>query len=777
MNERDGQAVRYVHAVRYGRNVRNGRLHPLTDGLIALALYGGVAFLALYLPIFNAATHVGGTLPTDYYHFHWNYAWMRQAIGQGWTVYETNFVLFPYTTNLAYHTLTAFWYPVWALLEPLIGTFRAMNAIHWLALALNGWTLYLCARRFGIGRGWALAGGAVYLLTPATLLAAFITNPNYVSIFWYPLLLLTWREISARRQSIAGDRMYAGGVEIGLAVAFGIGLYGMMMTDLQHGLFSAFVLGPFIVYTLIAAPSWRARVRLIAYGVLAGGVFLGLFGLAGPLRWLLAFDRGELSPMALSAAGGIPFPDGYLWRTSPYNRLITLGSLVLPALIGGGLAALILVRMRQIRPVLPVLAGGLAALVLSTGPVIVIDGSEIATPYVLFHQAFGGLFRSPARFAPVIVLAAVIVGGAALPLLINRLGRGRVAVPRLVSVAGGAGLVFIALADGRIFEPMPLMPVAPAYDFYRQIGAETESRDHVVVNVPVAGGTGEAWVGEFPPMETQLYGMTHGRRMLNGSIARAPLRYFWYWLYDDPLLAWLGQRRYLEPAARDDLAQRIAEWPVGYIVLHQRYTPAELPTNIEWIGALNAWHDLLCVAWIEADAVVWRTSTHPAFADCPPRTPPLIDGAYVLDVGAADDVRYLGWGWHYREAISGIEVRWLGAHHPAADPLPADPPAGRLFVQLPPATYTLTVHMQAYAEPRTVQIAIDGTPVGDPFIVTTDALAAYTVPLPADLIAADRPVEIAISADAGLRPADQSGAGDARRLALLVDRVVLTPLP
>lgn len=734
-------------------------------GLISFAAFAGIAALGLYWPLLNAATHIGDTLPTDYYHFHWNYGWMRHAISHGWTIYETNYVLFPFTTNLAYHTLTPVWFPLWALLEPAIGTFRALNVIHWLALTLNGWIAFGCFRRFGVPVVIALAGGIVFLLTPATLLAAYITNPNYVTLFWYPLLLLTWRELA----QAAGRR------RVVLTGLFGLALYGMAMTDLQHLLFGAFLLVPYIAWTLITVRTGRRRLTLFAAGAAAGAVFLALLTAAGPLLWILRFDRAELSPMGIEAAGGIPFPDGYLSHLSPYSRLISLGALALPA----ALIALVLAGVRRIRrrPVPGMALVWLMALVppliLSAGPTITLAGASISTPYVWFHQAFGGLFRSPARFAPIIVLTAILIVGTIAAVPLTRWLR-----RPAVQVAFGAALVFAALADARVFEPMPLTPIAPEYAFYHAIGAETGAPydDLAIVNIPVAGGTGEAWVGEFPPMETQLYGMIHGKRMLNGSLARAPLRYFWYWLYDDPLLAWLGQRRYLEPAARDQLAVRIHDWPIGYLVLHQRYRPAELPTNGEWIGALNQWDDLLCVAWVEADAVVWRTAAHPDFAACPPRTPPVIDAAYVLDLGAEGDERYLGWGWHYAEQIAGITVRWLGQTHPAADPPVTEPPQGRLYVDLPPGAYAVTVTAQAFVEARRVQLVIDGQPVGDPVMVTVDALADYAFTLPADALGAGRHVEVALAVDDGVRPADVTGSADQRRLAIMVDRVIFTPL-
>src|SRR6202142_1345236 len=107
-------------------------------GLI-FAFFALLACLALYPLLFHATTHVGGSWTTDYYHFQWDYWWIRHALTTpGLSVYQTNFVLFPATINMAFETMTPFWFPLWALLEPLIGTLPAMDVIIVAAMALTG---------------------------------------------------------------------------------------------------------------------------------------------------------------------------------------------------------------------------------------------------------------------------------------------------------------------------------------------------------------------------------------------------------------------------------------------------------------------------------------------------------------------------------------------------------------------------------------------------------------------------------------------------------------
>jgi hypothetical protein len=52
-----------------------------------------------------------------------------------------------------------------------------------------------------------------------------------------------------------------------------------------------------------------------------------------------------------------------------------------------------------------------------------------------------------------------------------------------------------------------------------------EPYDYVVVEVPSGGGSGEVLVGDPFAAAFQIYGVVHGKRMVNGFVARAPLEH------------------------------------------------------------------------------------------------------------------------------------------------------------------------------------------------------------------------------------------------------------
>ena len=724
--------------------------------VVAIGFFLGLALLALYWPLLHASTHVGGTWTTDYYHFNWNFWWVRHALTTpGLTVYETNFVLFPFTTNLAYHTLTLFWYPVWAIVEPFIGTLAAMNVIYVISMTLTGYCTYLLLRREKVSAGLALAGGALLQLTPTMFMSIMVAQINYVALFWYPLQLLIWGQVAR----------YAGQNRRGLlwASVMGIAFYAMMMTDYQHLLFLAFLLIPCGILTLVRAKDSGTRLRIIGFGIVALVVMVALLWFVGPLHYILTFDRSGLSPMSIDKADGIPFPDGYFSRFDIYERKITLGWVIMPALLLSLLVSLTPLRKRiQNRMRWFWLALVIVPLLLSLGPSVTIAGTAISTPYVPFHNLFGGLFRSPARFSSIITLGALIfIGQTWSPLLAKK------RTPRLFfSVA----IMLVILADAFLYELMPLQPPATPYSFYQQIGQETGKPydDYAIVEVPVAGGSGEAWVaggsaasgeGGFKPIETQFYGMTHHKRMLNGSIARAPLSNFWYWLYDDPMLAWLGQRRFLEPdKVEQQLRDRIFNWPIGYIVVHQDLVGKIGPTNQEIIGYFNSLPDLLCPMYVEGDAVAFRTTWHPD--GCPPRTPPETSpGVYQIDIGESGDERYIGWGWHWQEEVPGLHVRWTGEY-----------PQTLLYVDLPPQGYKFSLSAQSFYRDRQLEVLVNGVSVGTQTVPTAN-LATLEYDIPAAAVGDGKHITITLAYDSTDSPADVGLGGDTRKLAIMVDWV------
>ncbi|MEZ4670933.1 MAG: hypothetical protein R3E39_23770 [Anaerolineae bacterium] len=381
--------------------------------VLVFAFYLLVALIVLYKPLFNMATHITGEIVTDYFQFHWNMWWIRHALTTGLPLYQTNYIFAPHVSSLAFHTLTVFWYPLWAIVEPWAGTVPAMTAVFAANFTLCGFFLYLLLRREGIPASLALVGGLLLELCPLMFSATYWTTINIMSWFWLPVLLLVWGALAnivdnSRRWNRAADSLPVYGESGGrvlkavlLTLLLALVLYGMVMTDIQYPLFSIFLIVPYGLLTLWRIPDWKSRGVLIGWALVAFLIALALLWFVGPLRDILAFDRTGLAPTPVDRAVRIPFPNGFFSRiTIPTN--VSMGALLVPLFGLTIVISLLQYVRRRSSPSLSTGRGGgvlfwlllaLPPLVLAAGPSITIGSSEIAMPYVLLHAVFGGMFR------------------------------------------------------------------------------------------------------------------------------------------------------------------------------------------------------------------------------------------------------------------------------------------------------------------------------------------------------------------------------------------------
>jgi hypothetical protein len=722
--------------------------------LAALGFFGVFSLLILHPMLFATGTHFAGF---DYFNYHWNMWWIRHALTTpGLSVYESNYVFFPAVNNFGYHALSAFWFPTWAVLEPFVGTFTAFNVILVICCTLNGYLMFALLREEGVSVPWALLGGFILQTLPITRYSLYNTHLNLMNWFWLPAHLLLWRRVVASVES--GDLRRVAG----WAVLHALAIWGLGLSDLQFPIFVGFLLVPYGLYTLWRSPR---RVRIAAVGVVIVGIAAVLLWAFGPLPHIVRF-RGTLAPGSVENRPGIPFPLGYLttsetwweWNTPSLGASVTV-------LVLASLAVSIVSTLRRkathspynpnkpITPRLFWLLVMLPPLIFSMGPDIVIGDLRIPMPFRLLHAQTNGMFGMPWRLAPIYVIAALVFIGQ------TATTRGWAKLSPLAVAA----IIFLVGIDVRVFESAPLKPLPPRYTFYETM--RDEPYDYVVVEVPTGVGTGEVLLGKQEAIQLQLYGMIHEKRTVNGFISRAPVESFWWVFTDDPMFAWLGQRRMLEAdTVREQLRQRIWEWQIGYIVIHKNLIDPYDPARSEIVGFLNGLPDLVCPAFLEGDAVVYRTAWHPdGFAEnCPPRTPESVNGDYRINIGEQGDDRFIGAGWHNPEAVPGTMVRWSGRE-----------PQAEIVVDVPPGAYTLTVHAQAFHQPRELSVTVNGEAVGVA-MVSENGFTSLSFDVPESAIGEGRSVRVVLQYDGATSPAEAGLGGDVRTLNAMVDWISFT---
>ncbi len=751
----------------------------------ALMAFTGYAVILLHPLWFYNGTHVAGY---DYFNYNWNFWWIRHALENGLMVYQNDFVMFPAMSNYGYHALTAFWYPVWALLEPLFGTLSAVNVMIALACVLNGFVLFVWLRSEKVHPGLALLGGVVLQTLPVTRYWYYNTHLNLMDWFWIPGLLLLWKQIyQVCMSKDVGIRQLLR--ILGWGALFGLGLWGLLLTDLQFPIFAAFLIVPYGLSTLWSSMriAQTAGGRLVTGKLLFSGitsVMIGLFLMwfAGPLPSIATFTGG-LVPGPVEDRPGIPLPAGWFgmadewwkWDQPSVGWFITCSFLL-------SAAFLIIFTLRPLW--LPVrgapgkrlrsawfwLLVAMPPFALALGPLLQFGESSVSMPFVLLYDFTGGNFRMPWRLAPAGVIAATTFIGLVWTPILNEWKVRRKAFQWLFPLLGAVVLILSHTAI-RLFESAPLEPILPSYHIYTQM---RDDRDpYVVLDVPTGMGTGEVLLGNPRAIQYQWYGIFHEKRMINGFISRAPIEHFYYVDTDDPLLSWLGQRRLLDPVAvRNALRERIFEYPIGFIVLHTDEIARQSATATEEIlGFFNGLDDLLCPPRVEGAAVFYRTLWHPE--GCENRIPREISAnQYEIDIGTPEDQRHIGWGWHYAEPVGGINWRWMGGTPQLANATQLSSEAAAtttLYLTLPPGEYRLHLTGQSYMQARQVRIEVNGLRLSDAVEFVPDELREQvSVPF---TVSEDTPLIVNLRPDGILSPNAALNGGDSRQLSVAIDRI------
>ncbi len=708
--------------------------------------------LLTFIALSPLSYHLNSLVPTqyggewDYFHFHWNLWWVREAITHGQDPFYTNKVLAPFTHNLTYHSLTPSLEPFYMALEPIFGHLRAANMIMALLLALSGAVMVLFLRRQGVSPGTALIGGTVFAFCPYMLDHAASGHLNLLTTFWIPVGLMVWERTATTRR-------------LRWAVLMGIVLWGMWLTDTLIILWGGLLLAPYALLTLVQAR--RSRLKLILLGLLAVILLLALAWIIGPLRQTLDFDTSQLPPARFLTLRYYSLSlKSLYWPKPAWNHLQgfepddTWG-LILVVLAWAGLLVRKANRMRWFW-----LAAGLLPLLLALGPDEKILGVQVPLPFRIIHWLFDGQMRTPDRFFPPATLAIVTYVALTYDPWLQRIRRDQV---RRVILAGA---LFLFIVDLGIFRPYPATHKLPSYQFYEMMGRENyDDYDYVVLEVPSGPYTGWRPLGSHP--EAMYYGITHHKRMVSGLLSRIPIDEHLFYEHS-ALLAYLAGLRPLDADLGErELTRFVNEWPIGYVVVHQDWMdPDRAQETLDFLNSRPA----LCYLETEKDAVVYRTTSHPKA--CPPRLPPQSEpGVYRINLGARGDEGMIGHGWYGHENIGGVPARWAGRIGEAM-----------LYFDLPTSMAsgpdsTIRFHATAFSQARTVNVTagdvIDGVPQGTflgQITIQPGDWNDATVTLPADLIGrVQGHMILSLTADGLTSAADLGLSSDTRPLSLAYD--------
>jgi hypothetical protein len=672
----------------------NSRAFRISRGWRSFLL-AGLAYLVLiglaYPPL---VTNISSAIPgirgreMDYSIFYWDIWWFRHAIFDlGQNPFYTNYILFPHTINLAYHTLIPFLSLVALPIYAIFGLTVAVNSLMIGALVLSALAMFAFLRHHAIPWGLAFIGGSLFVFTSFVTARVTMMHLNMLPIGWLPFALLATDWLMERRTPITA------------AVLSGI-LYMAFMTDQQFGLWLALLLPPYALIRL-GQVEQQFRLRLVALAGLSLAILLGLM-LIAPLPQMLE-GGGKTYPRV--ALDGIP---GFI----PLEKLIAVPERLIPdeqTTLGILLPLFVMIGLirvaRKPQQLLWLLYAAIF-IVLSLGPTL--EPYGIPLPYRLVHLALGSLYRTPARFILLVVLSLILFVVFVLKEDYLRLSQAK----RIVLIA----VVLIGLAiENRWYESMPTFSVRD-YRIYHAIGADRE--EYLVLEVPVGPSntiTKPFGVGSY----LQYYAPIHHKRLINGSVSRAPAgttHDYRQW----PLITALAQERPLpdlELACRE-IQQLTNEWDIRYVLVHRDMLWENVANwSVGFFNTQSGW----CLVDEEGPLLAYRRLDSGV---CP--RPDLLelpaDG--VLRIGDGSDARYLGLGWYSAENVGGPQARWTG-----------EVPTSTLRVKLAAQPYRVTLRAAAYPVGQRLTVEANGQRVAE--FAVSEGWNEYAFDLPADLIGPD----------------------------------------
>jgi hypothetical protein len=689
-------------------------------GLGYLAITAAV--LAALVANFTTATPGIAGENADFAQFHWNIWWFQHAILQlGRDPYFSNYILFPYNINLAYHTFTPLLNVLALPIYATLGLTAALNS--WIvgSLVFNGLAMFAFLRHHRVSPGLAFWGGALFAFTSATMSRVSFVHLSMTPNGWLPLSLLAWDWVVERRRWP-------------WAVLLGVVLYATLLTDIQFVVWLALLLPLYALYTLIKVDV-RMRKPIVALGVLAVTVFIGL-SLIAPLPQLVA---GMGQKYGEEFQGIIE--DWYSTHLEdliafPARQLVseraTLGVLLPIGIV------VALVAGRGVRGRWFWLVVGLLFLVLAFGPTLMPPG--IPLPFRLFYLLSGGTYRVAARFLLPAVMCFVVFVVLSLQPWYQRLGRWG-----SIGLATGA-LLFLAI-ENRWYEPLPVFTM-PDYAIYRQIGAEPG--EFLILEVPV--GPHNLFRGVFGKGGVlQYYAPLHHKQLINGAVSRAPeglTQSYRQW----PLIAALAEEAPMPDlsAARAELVRLSDEWNIQYVLIHRDMLESETATFAA--GLLNTQANW-CFVGEEGPILIYTRIGHTTCAkpdqlNLPP------DGKITL---GNDHERYLGPGWYYTEDVGGSSARWMGREVSTT-----------LRVNLPVRDYHVKLRATSVVPDQIVSVYVNDQRVAD--LPIGNGWNEYAFELPAAALSANQPATIHFIPAQRLSPQELTNgqSGDRRLLAAAI---------
>lgn len=501
----------------------------------------------------------------------WSIGWMHAALSRGGDIWQTDRLFYPHGADLRFNVFG----PLQGLMAfpfvALLGVVGASNLVIILTMFLNGVFAYLLVWKHTEHATAALLASTCHVLS-LVVVWHFSAGRNALPAVWVVSVSLLFLRLLLKRPSAWNGFL------------FGSSLLLALFTDLHVAVFAC-------MWTLIyaAAHFSTGGIKLLRPLIVPFIVAITMFTVASAV---------VLSPVISMMNQGIfpaPSLDDAAFYAFPISDFVSPAQI--PFIYGFdflffAILALVLFRWRGAYRFW--LAGSLIFLVLSLGPYL--KPTQLPLPYALASLWPPLLnFRAAYRFAIPATLGLTLVTGYVLAYLLPR-----------TPIKGVAFLVCMVFISLRLVYTIHVQPfetqIYPDYAFYHDIARDTE--DYVILEIPFGIRSGFDQIGQGGE-RLQYYQAIHGKRILNGSLARLPSSLFDFYRTHPLLLFFSGDPSIDRSKLGEDFLDVLTWTKARYILVHGSLLTFEQAAEIE---SFMAGQERVTRIGVEDDLVIYRVT-------------------------------------------------------------------------------------------------------------------------------------------------------------------------
>lgn len=693
----------------------------------AALVYGLLAIIFTYPTAWRLGEAITGVI--DAREYLWNLWWVERAVLIGENPFHGIYLFHPLGLPLYFHTLNPLNGVLSLPIQALFGLTVAYNVMNIFWFAFAAVAAYALAWYLTGSRAAAFVAGLIYGFSPYMAFHLWAGQVASLTAGTMPLYLLFL---------LKGVRERWPYLLLASLLLLLIGL-----SDWHYLAFSVTMTGLVALYEAVRLRQPRAILLMLGKCLAVGLIFLALFSpVLVPMILEYAEEPYARRPLEHSVRHSADLLAFWLpsifhplwgdWADTIFDRLV-------PSYIVGGIATLgyvalalgLYAAVRDWRRSALFVLLFIAGFLLSLGPYLQIGGVNsydtdrpIPMPFLLFRQLpFMEVNRFPSRFVVVSMLALAMLAAIGVQRLLEH--------PRAAGAAGRRAAL-LALAAGLVlfeFWPMPFpmddtANAAAVSPFYRELASDPA--DYAILEVPNL------------KKDSMFFQTFHQKRIVGGRISRETLHEWWDARIFGPLIQ---HKAPLTDVGADESVEAwraaLACQNVRYVVFYKQDLDR---TQREGIAALERG---------------FFGGLAPAYEDD-------ILRAYGPLEGASREPYWTpGHDWYEPEpAGDGSVFRWIKGDRGTL----LIYPCGQRDV-------TLSFEAAAFAQPRTLEVSVDGRPAGS-YPAVPSLFSRIEIPL--TLGEGETRVELR-SVEPPASPESLGSAGDQRLLSLHFSRIAILP--